>query len=226
MNSTPLSIHPDCLIEPLTLLKEKALWIPGKKRLFLADTHFGKAGHFRKAGIPIPEDIHTSDFHKLGRLLANLQPQEVYILGDLFHSDWNGEWDVVKAFFLTYPNINFHLILGNHDILKPFHYRQTVLQVHGPGLVVDELILSHEPLATIPEGKLNLCGHLHPGIRLRGKGRQHLRLPCFFLRKDRMILPAFGRFTGSASVQAMEGDGIYVVTPNEVIPLNLPDKVG
>lgn len=200
--------------------------MPDKKRLFLADTHFGKAGHFRKAGIPIPEEIHTSDFQKLGRLLVNFGPREVYILGDLFHSDWNGEWDAVKAFFLTYPDIRFHLILGNHDILKPFHYRQTVLKVHGPGLVVDELILSHEPLVTIPEGKLNLCGHLHPGIRLRGKGRQHLRLPCYFLRKDQLILPAFGRFTGAASVQVMEGDRIYAITPNEVIPLNLSDKVG
>lgn len=226
MNSTPLSIHLDCFLESLTLLKEKALWIPSKKRLFLADTHFGKAGHFRKAGIPIPEDIHTSDFKKLGKLLANLQPMDVYILGDLFHSDWNGEWDAVKAFFHSYKDIHFHLILGNHDILKPFHYSQTVLKIHHTGLVVDEFILSHEPLSTVPEGKLNLCGHLHPGVRLRWKGRQHLRLPCFFHRKNRLILPAFGRFTGAASVQVMEGDRIYAITPNEVIPLNLPDKVG
>ncbi|HSI78107.1 MAG TPA: ligase-associated DNA damage response endonuclease PdeM, partial [Lunatimonas sp.] len=212
--------------ESLTLLTEKALWIPATKRLFLADTHFGKAGHFRKAGIPIPEEIHTSDFHKLGNLLANLQPSEVYILGDLFHSDWNGEWDAVKAFFLNYSDIDFHLILGNHDILKPFQYRQTVLQVHETGLIVDEFILSHEPLAVIPAGKLNLCGHLHPGIRLRGMGRQHLRLPCYFLRKDQLILPAFGRFTGSAPVSVMAGDRIYAITPNKVIPLNLSDKVG
>jgi len=226
MNSNPLAIHLEGFSEPLILLKEKALWMPGKKRLFLADIHFGKAGHFRKAGIPIPEDIHTSDFHKLGKLLTHPQPKEVYILGDLFHSDLNGEWDVVKDFFLSYPTINFHLILGNHDILNPLHYHQTVLQVHPPGLVVDDLILSHEPMMVVPSEKLNLCGHLHPGIRLRGKGRQHLSLPCFFLRKDCMVLPAFGRFTGSASVQAREGDRIYVVTPKEVIPLNLTDKVG
>jgi DNA ligase-associated metallophosphoesterase len=226
MNSTPLSIQTESTLEPLTLLKEKAIWMPDKKRLFLADTHFGKAGHFRKAGIPIPEGIHTSDLQKLGRLLGLLGPREVYILGDLFHSEWNGEWDSVKAFFLTYPDIHFHLVLGNHDILKPFHYSQTVLKVHSPGLVVDELILSHEPLALIPAGKLNLCGHLHSGVRLRGKGRQHLRLPCYFLRKDQLILPAFGRFTGSASLSAMAGDRIYAITPNEVIPLNLSDKVG
>lgn len=226
MNSITLSILPANTSGALTLLKEKALWMPDKKHLFLADTHFGKAGHFRKAGIPIPEDIHTSDFTKLDKLIALFQPKEVYILGDLFHSDWNGQWDVVKGFLLTYPTIQFHLILGNHDILPSFRYRQTALEVHGPGLVVGDIILSHEPLAIVPEGKINLCGHLHPGVRLRGKGRQNLSLPCFLLRGRRLILPSFGRFTGSASVKIQEGDCVYVVTTNKVIPLKLSDKVG
>nr|MBI1230965.1 ligase-associated DNA damage response endonuclease PdeM [Cytophagales bacterium] len=226
MISPPVSLHLDNLCEPLTLLKEKALWMPQNKRLFLADTHFGKAGHFRKAGIPIPEDIHTSDFIKLEGMLAVLGPSEVYILGDLFHSDWNGAWEQVKEFLLAYPSIQFHLVLGNHDILKPFHYRQTVLRVHRPGLELDGLLLTHEPLAVVPEGKINLCGHLHPGVRLRGRGRQNLRLPCFFLQNRRLVLPAFGQFTGSASVQVSPGDRVFVITPNEVIPLNLHDKVG
>jgi uncharacterized protein len=226
MISITFSLDFDNVSDPLSLLKEKALWMPGRKRLFLADIHFGKAGHFRKAGIPVPEEIHMSDFTRLGQLISILQPLEVYILGDMFHSEWNGQWDVVKAFLLAYTHIQFNLILGNHDILPQFYYRQTVLNVQRPGLILDDFILTHEPLSIVPEGKINLCGHLHPGVQLRGKGRQHLYLPCFLFRNRRLILPSFGRFTGSASLKLSEGDRIFVITPNEVIPLNLPDKVG
>ena len=42
----------------LTILPEKAVWIDSMAVLLIADFHFGKASHFRKSGIPIPEKVH------------------------------------------------------------------------------------------------------------------------------------------------------------------------
>ena len=43
-----------------------------------------------------------------------------------------------------------------------------------------------------------LAGHLHPGVRLHGPGRQSVRLPCFAFGRNAALLPAFSEFTGTA----------------------------
>ena len=63
----------------------------------------------------------------------------------------------------------------------------------------------------------NFSGHTHPGIVFRGLGRGHLRLPCFFQRKQQMILPAFGEFTGLGIMKPQEGDIIFAVTKEEIV---------
>ncbi|WP_332911906.1 hypothetical protein [Algoriphagus boritolerans] len=83
----------------LSIRKEKAVWMPALKVLLIADLHFGKAAHFRKSGIPIPEPIHDADLSQLNKLQEELQPTQTYFLGDLFHSDWNSQWDYFNVFF-------------------------------------------------------------------------------------------------------------------------------
>jgi len=78
-------------------------------------------------------------------------------------------------------------------------------------------VLTHHPQQRIPEGYYNLAGHVHPAVRLRGFGRQRLRLPCFYFGAQCGILPAFGAFTGLGDLRICEGDRVYVVTAEEVI---------
>lgn len=210
----------------LEFLKEKALWIKELDSVFLADLHLGKANHFRKAGIPIPEPVHQADFQNLERLFSRLNPKKAYFLGDLFHSSWNEQWEVLNSFLREFPQTEFHLIKGNHDILPPAVYLHSVLQIHDHPLTLGTFVFSHEPLESKQSDFLNICGHLHPGLRLRGKARQSVRIPCFHWTGNLLILPSFGNFTGLALIQPKEEDRIWIISGERVIPILSDTSIG
>ncbi|MCE7056734.1 ligase-associated DNA damage response endonuclease PdeM [Algoriphagus sp. AGSA1] len=203
----------------LHLLPEKAVWISESSTLFIADLHFGKAAHFRKAGIPIPEPIHYSDLQHINLLLDKFLPKDLYILGDLFHSEWNSQWEVLIQFLGGHTRTNFHLVKGNHDILPALAYRQSIFEIHEEPIELGNLLLTHEPEDQVPSGKLNLCGHVHPGVRLYGRGRQAINLPCFHFTENKLVLPAFGRFTGLALVKQRPQDQIFGISGEKVIKI-------
>lgn len=204
----------------MQLLPEKAIYLPDYASLLIADPHFGKAAHFRKAGIPVPEDVHKGDYVKIQRLIQHYLPSHIIFLGDLFHSELNFSWGDLESFRELFPEINFHLIKGNHDILPEVIYRSGLWQVHKEEYHLGKMILSHEPLPEIPEGKVNLCGHIHPGISLYGRGRQKLTLPCYYISQNQMIIPAFGRFTGLAKMVCGKNEQAFVIADKKVIQVN------
>lgn len=204
--------------EALQLLPQKAMFWPKRKTLFIADTHFGKITHFRKAGIALPDTAAFENFRRLRYLLNTTKPAQVYFLGDLFHSELNTEWFGFKELLNQFPHIQFHLIEGNHDILDESSYAKANFTVHNTPVLLGNFLLSHEPLEKdIPEGVVNFCGHLHPGVRLVGSARQTMRLPCFYLSKRQLIFPAFGEFTGLYLVKPKKEDAIYVCSGAEVL---------
>ncbi|MCL6259628.1 ligase-associated DNA damage response endonuclease PdeM [Aquiflexum sp. TKW24L] len=202
------------------LLTEKAVFLPQSRSLLIADPHFGKAAHFRKAGIPVTEKVHIHDFLKIQKLIESLQPTDVYFLGDLFHSDWNESWNDLEEFACYFPGCQFHLIKGNHDILPKALYRSEIWRVHPESLIIENYILTHEPMESVSEGFFNFCGHIHPGISLFGTAKQRLTLPCYFICNNQMILPAFGRFTGLFRMKCEKTARVYAVTDKKVIPVN------
>jgi uncharacterized protein len=224
-SSVPLLGQVNTIInnQKITFLLQKALWLEEESMLLLADTHLGKARHFRKGGIPIPDTIHDTDFSVLYGLIFNLHAKKVIFLGDLFHSDWNLHWQSFENFMNEFPEVEFELIKGNHDILKEEVYRESQLKVHASPLQIGELLLSHEPLES---GELtNICGHVHPGIRLIGRARQSLRFPCFYQTKGRIILPAFGRFTGTMEINHYGEGTAYAVVNRKLHPINLRQRL-
>jgi len=207
------------VLEDIYLLKEKAVWCSKSKSLFIADTHFGKAGHFRKAGIAIPESVHLADYRTIEMLIERYEPVTFYFLGDLFHSAINKQWLILEEFLEGYHSISFVLIKGNHDILPKNIYKSSVLKIYMEPVIIGSLVLSHEPMDAIPEGKLNLCGHLHPGFAIRGLGHKKT-LPCFHYKPNQLVLPSFGKFTGCVILPLGEEDKIFLVAPNAVMPFN------
>jgi uncharacterized protein len=204
----------------LLLLPEKAAYDAELGLLMIADPHFGKAAHFRKAGIPIPEELHVSDQAKILKLVHSLQPKSLIFLGDLFHSDINSSWQDLEAFLDSIPDIEIHLVKGNHDILPASIYRSGRWNIHEESYQAGPYLLTHEPMKEVPEGSFNCCGHIHPGIRLKGNARQQLTLPCFFIKERQMILPAFGRFTGLARMSCSKNNQAYAITAHKVIPVD------
>jgi uncharacterized protein len=202
--------------ESFYLLPQKAAYRPRKRQLVLSDVHLGKAAHFRKKGIPMPQEGHLADLDRLEYLIKTWDPDSVLILGDLFHSEYNREWLWLKSLFKSHAKREFILVEGNHDILpEPAYGIGNLLKA---GLIEEDLIVfSHEPLPATR--KLNICGHIHPGVRLTGKARQSITLPCFIHRGNQFVLPAFGKLTGLAIMDRVEGDAFYLVTHETVVKL-------
>lgn len=209
----------------LTLLPEKAVWIDSLSVLLIADLHFGKAAHFRKSGIPIPEKVHDQDYIQLNSLISTYSPKQVYFLGDLFHSSWNEEWETLLYFLRLFPTSSFHLVVGNHDILPSEKYQDPHLKIHAHPIVLGPLLLAHEPTPP-PEGVLTICGHIHPGILLKGKAKQRVRIPCFHYSENVLILPSFGNFTGLYLIKGEKNDFIWGIAEDRLIPILSPPVIG
>lgn len=204
------------------LLAAKALFLRGERILVVADLHFGKVNHFRRAGLPVPPAASQKNVEALIDLINAAAPTRMIFLGDLFHSHYNEEWEAVGQVIAHFPACRFELVRGNHDIMSEQQYSRKGIQVIDQE-VVGPWLLTHEPMEhkRIPKGKINVAGHLHPGARLYGKGRQSVMLPCFWFSKKQVILPAFGSFTGLAAIQAKADDQVYVILDNKVMEVNL-----
>lgn len=204
--------------EQLYLLPQRAVWWPARRALIVSDLHLGKAAHFRKAGLPLPKKAFDLDLARLEALVDRLAPEQVIATGDLFHSADNSEIRAFGEWRLSRPELIFHLVRGNHDILRAERYQDLQLQVHQR-LALGPLAFRHDLPSAVEEPLFCFTGHLHPGVELRGLGRQKLRLPCFFFARQRAILPAFSYLTGLALLEPQAGDRVFVVVNDqEVVP--------
>ncbi len=199
----------------LELLPQKAIYWHDTQTLIIADLHLGKASHFRKHGLPIPMESGTDDLVQLDALLSAYRPKRLLILGDLFHSDYNQEWEYFGALRRKYANITFQLVRGNHDILQELHYEKYDIELFKKTLSEKNFIFAHD-FVTLQEQEFSITGHIHPGFVLHGKGRQSITLPCFYKKKNTLIMPAFGRLTGLAHMPHTDDAEIFVMTEEEV----------
>ncbi|MGC4057372.1 MAG: hypothetical protein QM743_04520 [Chitinophagaceae bacterium] len=139
-------------------------------------------------------------------------------LGDLFHSTFNRDWESFRALIESHQNLAFCIAAR-----QPRHHRPTAFETLGIR-VLDALsegifLFTHKPVTNVPEGFINLCGHLHPGVVLNGPARQRVRLACFYRQGAHFILPAFGSLTGLAIMEQKKGDSAFGILPEAVCRL-------
>jgi DNA ligase-associated metallophosphoesterase len=199
---------------PFTLLSEKALYKPDERLLIIADIHLGKASHFRKEGLAIPAEAQMADYTNLQKLFEKITPLKVYFLGDLFHSSFNRDWHYFTDLIAVFPHIEFVLIKGNHDIINKNLFKEIQVAVVD-SIEDDHFLYTHEPIETA-RGKVNITGHIHPGIVIFGAARQSLKLSCFYVSDTLVVLPAFGMLTGLYSQAKPEDACVYCVLPDGV----------
>lgn len=184
-----------------------------KSLLLISDVHLGKISHFRKHGAAVPQRALLKNYTALDGAVAFFRPNTICFMGDLFHSSMNSEW---KLFAEWTAKVRRKIILvsGNHDIISPLKYEEMGIEVVDQ-LVLDGFLLTHHPRED--DELFNISGHIHPAIRLRGRGKQSVKLRCFFRSPKQLILPAFGEFTGNHVLRPKKKDTIYAITENEVI---------
>lgn len=205
----------------LSMCVEKCLWWEKYQTLFLADVHFGKSNHFRKAGIGVPLAITDEEVQRLQRVVEKYRPQHLVFMGDLFHSEYNRSVEIFSKWLDTLGSTQTTLILGNHDIMLDEVY-DTLGITRVEALQREELIFTHDALKGSPW--YNIYGHLHPGVRLYGKGRQSHSFPCFHWRETEAVMPAFGLFTGHINVRVRPGDRVFLVAGQEIVEARTEEK--
>jgi DNA ligase-associated metallophosphoesterase len=205
--------------DTFSLLPSRAMHWHSKSTLIVSDLHLGKSGHFRKSGIAAPNGINQTNITRLDRLIQQIQPQRLLLLGDLFHSDVNREWFQFEEWRLRYRELSVVLVEGNHDTLHDSFYESADIRVVDQLVDTSFLFIHDFGEEETDDAAFVFSGHVHPGVRLKGKGRQSLRLPCFYQKSHHMILPAFGEFTGLYILPDDEADGIYPIAENRVLQL-------
>lgn len=214
--------------ETMHLLGERAMLWEARQTLIISDLHLGKANHFRKAGIPVPNDVSRQNLSTLTKLLYRTKPKRVILLGDLFHSDHNRDWDAFVRWRKQFDETELVLVMGNHDILPDYLYEEVDMTIYRETMEEGPFLFSHHPkelqssddLESSDDsvsGLYRLSGHIHPGIRLVGKGLQSLRLPCFYFGERQGLLPAFGAFTGFHRIKPQNGDRVYAIAEGKVV---------
>ncbi len=196
-----------------TLHASGAIFWEDEKILLISDVHLGKVAHFRKHGLAIPQGAIAENFKRLDEVVLLFNPVKIIFLGDLFHSIINKEWQLF-AYWVSSIGAEILLVEGNHDIISKLNYADLNIAMH-PQLEIGQFLLTHHP--TDVEGFFNFCGHIHPAIRLRGVGRQSVKLACFFRTKNQLVLPAFGEFTGTFLLRPEPEDVVYAIVNEEVM---------
>ena len=189
----------------VTALPEGALWIEDARTLIVSDLHLEKASAYAVRGQMLPPyDTHAA-LLKLTDLMLRLQPEIIVSLGDSFHDSGGIERMDTRdreLLRLLMSRCDWVWVEGNHDGRAP----ETLGGVVHEVLHIGSLVLRHEPSACAAPGEI--AGHLHPCAKVSGRGRT-VRRRCFATDGARMVMPAFGAFTGGLNLRDEAFDPIF-----------------
>ena len=183
--------------EILVLDATGALYWPAQKTLVLADLHFEKGSSYARFGTYLPPYDTRTTLKRLAALQAFYQPGRVIALGDSFH-DRTAD-DRLDAYArehlatLTAAQ-DWIWISGNHDPEPPLWLGGRIADEVATG----GLVFRHDPSLRPPPGEI--AGHLHPCHTVSRHGRS-LRRRCFVSDGMRLVMPAFGAFTGGLDLR-------------------------
>lgn len=213
---------------PFTWLDENFILHPSRciywereEALILSDLHMGKTGHFRKEGIAVPQQVYQEDLRRLFELIHFFKPKEVLMVGDLFHSKANKEWEWFEKGRFEFASTNFTLILGNHDKLPGGIAERMQMEVVTE-LRRNDLLLLHNEEDANPDtsgARGRICGHIHPAIQVPTGLRQSARLPCFHFSETTCTLPAFSLFTGTHVIKPRTKDHVFVIAEGKIVKI-------
>ncbi len=203
LNSTTLEARPS-----------GALFIPSVKTIVVSDLHLGKSDRIaRRSGLLVPPFENRDTLLRLEAEIDATNPQTIICLGDSF-DDIAASHSLSEDETLWLTRLqagrNWIWAEGNHDP-GPIELGGT----HRTEVVIENLTFRH---IAQPDAQGEVSGHYHPKHRLGGQSR-----PAFLYDKHRLILPAFGTYTGGLWTDApvlkalLKGPAIAVLIGRKAI---------
>jgi len=176
-----------------------ALWWPERRVLVVSDLHLGKSERIARFGGAMLPPYETQDtLARLDGEIAATGPGCVICLGDSFDdlAATAGVSDEITGWLTRLmAGRRWVWIEGNHD--------PGPLGLGGTHLVdLPMAPLSFRHIARVGASG-EVSGHYHPKASISARGRRVSR-PCFLYDNNRVILPAFGTYTGGLRSTAPE----------------------
>lgn len=199
MGNSPVPKTIDFGGQLLTLFESGALWWPRRKTLVVSDMHLCKGDRIARLGgslLPPYDSIDT--LRKLQETVDQLRPERVLSLGDSFddvESSLTMSENAREAVLRVAAGRQLIWVAGNHDPMP----------VSMPGSYVSEYALDGIAFRHISESGCSgpeISGHYHPKASVLLGGRK-LRRQCFVLSGQRLMMPAFGTYTGGLDVGSL-----------------------
>ena len=202
----------------LTALPSGALYWAEQGVLVVSDLHLGKSERIaRRSGVLLPPYEVTETLSRLDADMATTAPRLVICLGDSFDDLEAADLAEDHALWLMrlMAGRRWVWIEGNHDP-GPVDLGGE----HRTELTLGPLTFRHIALLG---ARGEVSGHYHPKMRVAGQSRR-----CFLLDGTRVILPAYGTYTGGLSSDSlafsglMEDGAIAILTGRKALPVPIP----
>lgn len=197
---------------------------PESASVLVADLHFEKGSAYASRGQFLPPYDTRETVRRLSDAMDRLGARRVIALGDSFH-DLGADGRIHEADAQELADLvagveDWIWIEGNHDPVPPARFGGRTLSE----MSLHTLTLRHEPTEGPCPGEV--AGHLHPCAKVSVRGRG-LRKRCFAANDQRLVLPAFGAFTGGLNVRDRAWDAIFpegvtawMLGDNRVVPVS------
>lgn len=174
--------------ERLTALPSGALFWAGASVLVVSDLHLGKSERIaRRGGALLPPYDTIETLTRLSSDIEGTRPKTVICLGDSFD-------DLAAAESLAPEHIDTlaRLQAGRRWIWIEGNHDPGPVDLAGEHLAEIELgALRFRHIAEACTVPGEISGHYHPKAKVR-----HMSRPCFMRDAVRLILPAYGSYTG------------------------------
>jgi len=174
-----------------------ALYWPAERLLVVADLHLEKGSSFARRGVMLPPYDTAATLVSLAAVIARHNPRMVISLGDSFH-DGEGAQRLSASDRATLSALqqgrDWIWISGNHDPDPS----ADIGGVFSDCVSIGSFVFRHEPGQWSDDNEI--AGHLHPVARVNVRGRTVSR-KCFASDGRRLVMPAFGAFTGGLNVR-------------------------
>jgi hypothetical protein len=173
-----------------------ALYWPAEDALIVADLHLEKGSSYARKGIMLPPYDTRETLSRLAEVIDRFGAHTVIALGDSLHDEDGGarmSEEDRETLRILQEDREWIWITGNHD---PEIGERLGGHVRAE-LEVEGIKLRHVPSAS--RATHEIAGHLHPAARLSLHGHS-FRRPCFVSNGLRLVMPAFGTFTGGLNI--------------------------